>query len=130
MTKEDSVVGEYFTSKEFDCRCEQEYCPARQLIPHSNLIRCLDQLRAVLGRPVVITSGIRCPEWNFRQGGKPDSAHLSGMAADLSCSGSDRRWQMLKVILEQDLFVRVGVGDMFIHVDVDPDKPQRVAWVY
>ena len=120
----------YFTVKEFDCLCGQEVCPARSLGPHLDLIRRLNRLREGLGRPVIITSGVRCPEWNSRQGGKPDSAHLTGMAADLSCSGSDRRWQMLEVILKQDLFVRVGIGDTFIHVDMDPDKPQRVAWVY
>ena len=130
MTEEESVVGEYFTIKEFDCRCEQEYCPARPIVPHADLIRRLDQLRAVLGRPVVITSGIRCPEWNFRKGGKPDSTHLTGMAADLSCPDSSQRWRMLKAAMDMDLFVRVGVGDTFIHVDVDPDKPQRVAGVY
>ena len=43
----------------------------------------LDPLREAFGRPIIVTSGYRCPELNKAVGGSPTSAHLQGYAADL-----------------------------------------------
>jgi uncharacterized protein YcbK (DUF882 family) len=43
----------------------------------------LEELRAALGRPVVITSGYRCPEHNKAVGGVPRSPHMLGRAVDI-----------------------------------------------
>lgn len=45
--------------------------------------RLLDPLREAFGRPIIVTSGYRCPELNKAVGGSPTSAHLQGYAADL-----------------------------------------------
>ena len=45
----------------------------------------LEQVRAVLGQPIHITSGYRCPALNQAVGGAPGSAHVRGLAADLIC---------------------------------------------
>lgn len=47
----------------------------------------LEQVRAVVGRPVTISSGYRCPALNTAVGGARDSAHLQGLAADINVSG-------------------------------------------
>lgn len=46
-------------------------------------ISCLDELRRLYGRPIVITSGYRCAALNKAVGGKPNSQHTKGQAADL-----------------------------------------------
>ena len=120
----------YFTIKEFDCQCGQDTCEARKLGPHVELVKRLTKLREALGKPIIISSGLRCPEWNRVQGGKLDSAHLTGQAADLSCGDSQRRWQLLSLIFTHKLFVRVGIGDTFLHVDINPDKQSEVLWLY
>ena len=43
----------------------------------------LDNIREFYGKPIIITSGYRCPELNAKVGGKPNSQHLKGEAADL-----------------------------------------------
>lgn len=43
----------------------------------------LDDIRAGYGKPIVITSGYRCPALNKAVGGKPNSQHLKAQAADL-----------------------------------------------
>ena len=43
----------------------------------------LEPLRQAAARPLVITSGYRCPQLNEAVGGVPTSAHLSGRAADI-----------------------------------------------
>lgn len=45
--------------------------------------RLLDPIREAFGRPIIVTSGYRCPELNKAVGGSPTSAHLQGYAADL-----------------------------------------------
>lgn len=49
--------------------------------------RCLQPIRNLLGRPVVITSGLR-PDWlNNAIGGAKNSQHLKGQAADFVVPG-------------------------------------------
>lgn len=43
----------------------------------------LEPVRALLGVPIRVTSGYRCPGVNKRVGGSPRSQHLLGEAADL-----------------------------------------------
>ena len=43
----------------------------------------LEPARKIYGRPIIITSGYRCPKLNNLVGGVPTSRHLTGQAADL-----------------------------------------------
>lgn len=53
------------------------------------LSQLLEKFRAVLKRPIVITSGYRCPVLNSRVNGSKSSAHMSCYAADFVCSYGD-----------------------------------------
>ena len=45
----------------------------------------LEAVRAVLGKPIIVTSGYRSPAVNRLVGGQPSSQHLRGEAADFIC---------------------------------------------
>ncbi|MGV7210509.1 D-Ala-D-Ala carboxypeptidase family metallohydrolase [Oxalobacteraceae bacterium A2-2] len=47
----------------------------------------LEQVRAAVGRPITVSSGYRCPALNTAVGGASSSAHLQGLAADITVSG-------------------------------------------
>lgn len=47
----------------------------------------LQPLRNRLGKPVIITSGFRCPLVNSKVGGANNSQHLTGCAADIKVNG-------------------------------------------
>lgn len=47
----------------------------------------IDRLRELLGLPLIVSSGARCPAENASVGGVPDSLHLSGEAADIYTPG-------------------------------------------
>lgn len=47
----------------------------------------LDHIRQHVGRPIIITSGYRCPEINKLVGGSNTSQHMKGQAADFYVSG-------------------------------------------
>lgn len=43
----------------------------------------LEPIREAYGKPIIVTSGYRCPELNKAVGGVATSEHLQGMAADI-----------------------------------------------
>jgi zinc D-Ala-D-Ala carboxypeptidase len=43
----------------------------------------LEVVRKVINKPILISSGYRCPELNKLVGGSPTSAHLYGLAVDI-----------------------------------------------
>lgn len=45
--------------------------------------KVLDPLREAYGKPIVVTSGYRCPALNKAVGGSPTSDHMKGCAADV-----------------------------------------------
>ena len=54
------------------------------------ITQCLDPIRRIYGRPIIVTSGYRCPALNAAVGGSSTSQHLTGQAADLvPASGGD-----------------------------------------
>ncbi len=57
----------------------------------------LDGIRAKLGKPILVSSGYRCPMLNKAVGGVANSQHLKGLAADLVCADME---SLEKVLLE------------------------------
>jgi len=80
---------------------------------------------------IIITSSFRCAKHNSdpKVGGSSTSSHLKGLAADVKCSGSPYRFYLLKALIEVG-FSRIGIGEDFIHVDLDRTKDQNVIWNY
>lgn len=61
---------------------------AAELDNNLNLLGILLQdIRDGIGKPVTISSGVRCPELNKAVGGTADSRHQKGLAADIQVSG-------------------------------------------
>jgi hypothetical protein len=71
-------LSPHFSRWEFDCpHCGFLVGPDRELMA------VLEQLRRVIGRELVVVSGVRCAEYNARVGGIRTSQHLHGRAADV-----------------------------------------------
>ena len=47
------------------------------------LANFLEEIRRIVGRPIIVTSGYRSPELNAVVGGAKHSAHIEGRAADI-----------------------------------------------
>jgi hypothetical protein len=90
----------------------------------SNLTRLagvLEQVRALVGRPIVVTSGYRSKAVNKAIGGSTTSAHMSGLAADINCPGLTAKQLCQKInasgvqfdqlILEFDSWCHLGLSE-------------------
>lgn len=86
------------------------------------LAQGLERVRTVLGAPVRISSGYRCPELNAAIGGAKDSKHMLGLAADIECQawGDPKtvfeRLAAQREVLEFDQLILEFPPDGWVHV--------------
>lgn len=112
----------YFTKEEMACPC----CGKSEM--DRGFMDRLNMARSLAGVPFKINSAYRCRNHNYIVGGKRDSAHTKGYAADIACTSSLFRHKILKA-LRAVRFNRIGIYKTFIHVDCDLDKVEDVTWV-
>ena len=87
------------------------------------LVNMLQVARDKLGEPIEINSGSRCVKHNKAVGGKPDSSHPLGLAADPKVKDSIHRL-VLHYALWEAGFRRFGHKKGYVHIDIDPRKPK------
>nr|WP_256476213.1 D-Ala-D-Ala carboxypeptidase family metallohydrolase [Anaerofustis sp. NSJ-163] len=80
----------YFKKSEFKCQCGGKYCNGYPAEMSSKLIDILEELREYFGKPITITSGLRCSKHNANVGGVSNSKHMYGKAADIYIAGVDK----------------------------------------
>lgn len=97
--------------------------------PDPKLIEMLQKTREYLGKPIKITSGVRCYAHNIAVGGSANSSHLRGYAADIQCETSDHRWKLVMGLMASGGFNRIGPKDKFVHVDMDYEKTHYRLWL-
>ena len=118
MTK----LTEHFTKEEFDCQCG---CGNGDIVIAERLVNELECVRVHYGKPMRITSGIRCLSHN-KIGSRDTSSHIKGVAVDIYCADIGTRLELMKHLLRDAEFTRVGLHKEFIHVDIDEDKPNGI----
>ena len=92
-------------------------------------LQMLDDARGIANISFKINSGYRSESHNAYIGGKKQSSHLYGHAADIHCTGSRERFIIVDALVKAG-FKRIGVAKTFIHVDNDPAKDEKVIWMY
>jgi len=96
----------------------------------------MEWLRAWLDRPLIITSGFRCPGHNAdpKVGGAKNSPHMRGLACDIQVVGGVQRAEMVGAAFKPDSpFVGIGPAKKFVHLDtwMRPDAMhRRVLFTY
>ena len=119
MTK----LTDHFTKEEFDCQCG---CGNGDIVISENLVFQLECVRIHYGKPMRINSGIRCLSHNRKIGSRDTSSHIKGLAADIGCTDMRTRLELVKKLLRDGEFERIGFHRDFILVDVDYDKPKGI----
>ena len=91
-------------------------------------LQMLDDARSIAGISFKINSGFRSKSHNAYVGGKEQSSHLFGYAADIHCNNSSEREKILNALIKAG-FRRIGIANTFLHCDNDPEKNPAV-WLY
>ena len=68
----------------------------------TRLAALLEQVRAVIGKPIIVTSGYRSPEVNLAIGSTNKSQHPLGCAADFKVSGMTTK-QVVEACIKADI---------------------------
>ena len=85
----DSNIKDFknFTMSELKCKCGGRYCNGYPTGFSYELLGQLQQIRNHFGKPVMITSAVRCKQHNKNVGGISNSKHLEGKAVDFYVKG-------------------------------------------
>lgn len=81
----------------------------------------LDGIREKVGKPILISSGFRCPVLNKAVGGVSNSQHQKGLAADLICADMESLEKVLRETGGFDQLIkehRKGSKSFWYHVSV------------
>ena len=118
-----------FAAHEFTCK----HCGAEGV--QEDLVRKLQILRGQYGKPMIVTSGYRCPDHPAEVGKARPGTHAMGLAADIAVRGSDAH-RLLKIALDLG-FTGVGIqqkgSSRFIHLDIATNDSRFVRpmiWSY
>lgn len=126
-------LSQNFSSEEFECPC------CGYALVDTELVIVLERIRQLLGVPVRINSGYRCPAHNTKVGGARMSRHLLGCAADITWAGiilntkenSVFRQQLPSVTVTwNSKLYGIGWGKSYIHVDTDVTRKNLTQWTY
>ena len=105
--------------------------PSFEIVDNLNkLADYLDVIRKKVGKPILISSGFRCPVLNKAVGGVSNSQHQKGLAADLICSDMEYLEKVLRETGGFDQLIkehRKGSKSFWLHVSVAPrnSKPRQ-----
>jgi len=92
---------------------------------HPLLLKKLVEFRAIIKKPIYITSSYRCSEYNQKVGGIKSSYHMLGLAADIQVEGVSA----LDLLEYAEMINFAGIGfyekKNFLHLDVRPTKLAR-----
>lgn len=85
-----------------------------------------ERVREIVGRPMIITSGYRCPGLNKAVGGSTSSQHKLCEAIDFKCSGLSNESIACKIAVSdlkfQQLIIEHSGGAAWVHISIGSKK--------
>lgn len=91
----------------------------------------LQPLRTAWGMPMTVNSGYRVPAVNKAVGGKWNSQHLIGEAADIHVKNSAEAYNLASLAKALNLpYDQIGLGDSLVHISHKLRGAQRRMFFY
>lgn len=119
-TDANEKIGQHFKVKEFACKDGSQV-----VFIDEHLVSILDILRNQIGKPIIVTSGYRTPEWNKKSNGAKYSYHMRGMAADIrtnEISAKELANRLNKIVPDE---CGIIVYKSWVHFDVRTSKYRK-----
>ena len=125
-------LSEHFTLAEF---CTSQAAIRNRLdnrpgdIEIANMKRLaalLEEVRALVGKPINVSSAYRSPAVNKAVGGSSSSAHMKGLAADITVSGMTAKALATLISMSKIEFDQLILeGNSWVHIGLSESKPRR-----
>lgn len=109
----------HFKKSEFKCKCGGKYCQGYPQEPKEKLIRIADKVRDHFGKPMTVSSGVRCKTHNTNVGGVSNSRHLSGKAMDFCVSGLPASLVLPYVQSQSGIRYAYAIDSSYVHMDIE-----------
>lgn len=127
-------MSKYFTLDELKCKCGE--CNSTGMEMNLIFMNRLDDLREIVGFPLTVSSGYRCPAYNAKVSTTGEKGpHTTGKAIDFLVS-RQQAYDVLRVAMEFG-FSGIGVKQKdltrFLHLDILMEKdgfPRPTVWSY
>jgi len=122
----------FFSDEELACKCGR--CDGGLHMDPEFMDRLTD-LRIIIGRPFIVTSAYRCPQWNKQVSSTGSTGpHTLGRAIDIAAVGS----LAVELVTRASEVGMTGIGvaqrtsHRFIHLDDLPSDqfPRPAVWSY
>ena len=88
------------------------------------ITECLDPIRRIYGKPIIVSSGYRCPALNAAVGGVANSQHTTGEAADLVPASGGSLAGIFRAAVEfggfDQLIIEKSGNSKWVHVSYGP----------
>ena len=124
----------HFTYRELQCKCYGEFCNGGDM--DDEFMEKLEKIRTTFGRPMRVTSGFRCPEYNNRHAATGlTGPHTTGKAIDILISGREA-FDLLWIIMNQDYMRGLGFNQKgphasrYMHIDSLREGLRPWIWSY
>ena len=122
-------LSEHFTLDEFIVTIHRniDNTPPKEITEQlSYTARCLEAVRELLGAPITINSGYRCPALNLLVGSRSTSQHLLGQAVDFTAKSFGTSDEIVKKIMESNIEFDqlIREYDSWVHISFN-DKPRK-----
>ena len=118
-----------FKQSEFVCKCGKcKDIPVHLKDNIWHLSNELEKIRAALGKPIIINSGIRCELHNKKIGGVKNSQHILGKAADIRVINMKAKdlYNFIKILENMELvyigYIQLYEKEGFVHYDIRDKK--------
>ena len=100
--------------------------PAPAIVANlTRLASLLEQVRALVGAPISISSGYRSPALNRAVGGAASSAHVLGLAADISTNKLAPKALALLIRQSGIVFDQLIYEGTWVHIALSAGAPRR-----
>ena len=124
------MATEHFSDQELACHC------GCGLLPEKTFQDRIEVLRQRYGKPLIVTSGARCPDYNEKVSHTGRTGpHTKGRAIDFAIRGGDALHLLMLAVTMG--FTGIGVSQKgasrFLHLDDLPNaegQPRPWVWSY
>lgn len=98
------------------------------------VVNCLDPVRTIYGKPIIVSSGYRSPELNAAVGGVANSQHTTGNAADLKPASGGSLEGIFRAAVQfgdfDQLILEEKGGGRWVHLSWRPENRRHRILLY